>query len=376
MSSSFPSYFPPNHLESVVLNDGQFHSEHHRKTILFNDRRQPSCSDIPAAVPIEPSDAGGIQNYYSSNNRTGEDTFANSVMMCEGLDEGYNKEQRRRRWRCYFFTGLVLLICVTVTVVIGVSGKGHRQQYHPTSSPKTSLTHKKQPPLNDPREQLLRPISPPTLPTADYPTVDASSSLPVIVGFDDHPLPMLNHGESELYKYLVSLVGPDVLDGATADSNSESPTYAAYRWLAQDESVGVYPLQTVKQRFVLACLFYSTNSGGGLPYRKDTTSWKNNKGWMTYSNECHWYGVQCRGGHIISLNLTNNGLEGIVPEELSLFSDSLLELDLSENYIVNAYDELAFLKDLKKLKLLYMHDTFVTSQGLPLYISTLTSLGE
>jgi hypothetical protein len=97
---------------------------------------------------------------------------------------------------------------------------------------------------------------------------------------------------------------------------------------------------------------------------------------MSYSDECKWHGILCdQSGGIIKLNLTDNGLQGEVPSELALLSDSLLGLDLSLNGITNSFEGLAFMGDLTKLKLLNIEETFVASNGMPTYISKLTDLG-
>jgi hypothetical protein len=56
--------------------------------------------------------------------------------------------------------------------------------------------------------------------------------------------------------------------------------------------------------------FYNHTSG---------RSWVNSFGWTNFSDCCVWYGVECDADdrRVVSLNLSNNGLAGVIPESLS-----------------------------------------------------------
>jgi hypothetical protein len=349
---SLPSYIRPG--SSDTANDNPEYPKY------FHNSKQPACPQNSAL--IEPSGTGSFENYCS--NQRGEDVSV--ITVCEAAFRG---RRSCRNLFCHFIAAAVLLICSLVFASLSGKSRQQHQMSHMSggSSPsRTSTAGTKRPPFDDPREQLTRPVSPAVTATTASPT--SNSSMPSGASVDD-PQIIWNNAESDLYHYLVSLVGPDSLS-----VDSQSATYAAYRWLASDESLSIYTPQIIKQRLALACLYYATN--GGVKTDKAEKPWKNIQGWMSYSSECQWHGVQCRDGHIVSVNLTENGLEGRVPQELSLFSDSLLKLELGGNDITNAFDELAFLGDLKKLKILNFQDTFVASHGVPTYLSTLTSLGE
>ncbi len=61
-------------------------------------------------------------------------------------------------------------------------------------------------------------------------------------------------------------------------------------------------------------------------------SWTHNAGWLKPSSPCTWHGVTCEGGHITRLNLSDNGLNGTLPEDLGLLTE-LIYLDLSDNHL-------------------------------------------
>lgn len=134
---------------------------------------------------------------------------------------------------------------------------------------------------------------------------------------------------------IVSLIGSEAL------SDTNSPAYTALRWLEQDDNSEDYTIDQIKQRFALTCLYLGTNL--------DST-WVHADAWMSDVSECLWYGVECKDDAIIALNLTANGLEGIIPGEITLLRDTLLSLELATNDLVNANQELAWIGELTKLR--------------------------
>jgi hypothetical protein len=314
--------------------------------------------DIPSTIEPEMEE---FEDYYA--NRAGD---ADSTMAGPDPAFGRRRQNRQRIWCPMILTAVLLTSLVGVATIIGKGSQMHQTWQGAERSPSSTSTTTKRPPLEDSREPISRPVSPPV-------TVTGAAAPPAPTAFPstENDVPQSNDAvEPDLYQYLVSLVGPDALNGT---SDRHSTTYAAYRWLSSDDSHGRYTPQQIRQRFALACLFFATN--GGVT-DVSGSSWKHTKGWMSHTEECHWHGLHCRGDVIIRLNLTENGLQGLIPSEVSLLSDSLLLLDLSGNDITNAFDELSFLGDFTKLKVLKIQDTFFASHGVPMYISMLTALGK
>ena len=54
------------------------------------------------------------------------------------------------------------------------------------------------------------------------------------------------------------------------------------------------------ERQILTDFYLSTNGH----------KWKNNKTWCSEEPLSQWYGVSVECGHVVSLDLSNNGLEG------------------------------------------------------------------
>ena len=140
---------------------------------------------------------------------------------------------------------------------------------------------------------------------------------------------------TSLYDYIASLVGEQVLKDTT------SLAYRALSWLEETHDAKEYDNHRVKQRFALACLYLSTTQ---------KSQWINSDSWMSTKSECLWYGVKCNDHKLVSLNLTANGLEGLVPWEITLLKSNLLALTLSKNDLLNEGQELAWLGELTNLR--------------------------
>lgn len=163
-----------------------------------------------------------------------------------------------------------------------------------------------------------------------------------------------------IYDYIVTLVGEAVLKDTT------SLAYRALSWLEETHDAKDYENDRLKQRFALACLYFSTTT--------QSSQWINSDSWMSMKSECLWYGVQCSDHKLVALNLTANGLEGLVPWEITLLNSNLLSLTLSQNDLLNGGEELAWIGELTNLRLLDVEKTFFSYDGIPPYISQLAEL--
>lgn len=108
--------------------------------------------------------------------------------------------------------------------------------------------------------------------------------------------------------------------GAAALADSDSPQRAAFDWLNSPFNDNIInDERRVLQRYALASFFYAT--GGS---RWDSTAF-----WLSGEDECNWFTsssdpVICdTEGNVITLSLHENGLDGSIPAEISLLSDSL-----------------------------------------------------
>ena len=119
---------------------------------------------------------------------------------------------------------------------------------------------------------------------------------------------------------LIKFLGSISPDGGAALSDSNSPQYSAAKWLSEEVNFTSYSNQTVIQRYALATLYYSTNGD----------EWNQANRWLTGKNECTWEltnpeAEHCSDGAIKMIILDENNLEGQLPIELVLMSNSLGE---------------------------------------------------
>ena len=105
--------------------------------------------------------------------------------------------------------------------------------------------------------------------------------------------------------------------GAEALANASSPQRAAFQWIKS--FTNVTSNQKLLQRYALASLFYTT----------DGPRWTKTDSWLSAADECFWYttaesGIFCdSNGNVMEINLRNNNLQGSIPMELILISNTL-----------------------------------------------------
>jgi hypothetical protein len=118
---------------------------------------------------------------------------------------------------------------------------------------------------------------------------------------------------------LTELLSDVSTDGGEALQTPSTAQNEALNWLAGNANLDSYADEKKIQRYVLATLFYSLNGN----------SWTNNNGWLTDSDECDWYNQADDGpfctvdGGVRELDFFQNNLDGTIPPEVGLLSDSL-----------------------------------------------------
>jgi hypothetical protein len=127
---------------------------------------------------------------------------------------------------------------------------------------------------------------------------------------------------SQEFALLKSLIESVSFDGGAALEDSSSPQSKALAWLETNENLDEYPDWRRIQRYVLAVFYYST--GGD--------EWNWNTGWLSDDDECTWeawrYNNLCNtnGRFLELLVVDSNNLNGSIPMEVGLLSDTLCKL--------------------------------------------------
>ncbi len=99
--------------------------------------------------------------------------------------------------------------------------------------------------------------------------------------------------------------------------------------------------------------------------------WENAEGWLSELSPCQWYGVTCRGGKIVALELTNNQLSGTIPAEIGQLA-YLENLDLRNNQLSGNIP--STLGNLSNLRQLYLSGNRQLSGPIPPELGNLSKL--
>lgn len=129
-------------------------------------------------------------------------------------------------------------------------------------------------------------------------------------------------------------------DGGTALADQSTPQHKAAKWLARNANLDDHTDKQRIQRCVLATLCHGANGN----------NWTTNDLWLDDGPECGGRipEIKCAStGEARLLGLTSNNLQGSIPPELGLPSDSLDSLNLGENKLTGTVP-----RELKHLALL------------------------
>ncbi|KAG7345697.1 RHS repeat-associated core domain containing protein [Nitzschia inconspicua] len=133
--------------------------------------------------------------------------------------------------------------------------------------------------------------------------------------------------DADATESLVQLL--EATGGAIALEDPDSPQSKALDWMLDNVFLDGYSDDQIRQRFVMASLYYSTNG----------ESWIKQSKWLSEADECMWYTSEtesdiCKGVMLIELDLDTNNLGGTLPwTDLAMLSNQLQILDVFGNEI-------------------------------------------
>lgn len=183
----------------------------------------------------------------------------------------------------------------------------------------------------------------------------------------------------EIPQDLIDLLSPISFDDGDALETPFSPQNKAAIWLAGNDNLNSYSHHKKIQRYVLATLYYSTNGD----------EWDTNVGWLSDGDECDWWKDTTQpiydrdscssGGAVVNLILYRNSLDGTIPEEIALLSDSLGEFSMLRCYKCFRFrakrECLIPLSRTHSSALLILYENSLTAT-LPSVIGLITNLGK
>lgn len=234
---------------------------------------------------------------------TNEDLEAGSTVDAERSDSGevgHCRIYSPRMW-CLTILGVSLVIGAIVLLGMVLPQLLESESTAAVATPPSSSS-----PM--PEEPTPTPSLSPTLATTVTPnsTITASPTRPATTAPQD----------------LIDLLSSVSLDGGTALLTPSTPQNSALNWLAGNTNLGTYTNEKKIQRFVLATLYYSTNGD----------AWHNNTGWLTDLDECTGWSNNAydepfcsSDGAVLELAILENNLNGKIPEDIGLLSNSLGE---------------------------------------------------
>lgn len=196
---------------------------------------------------------------------------------------------------------------------------------------------------------------------------------------DDLPPPDLSAEEMADLQTLLENASSDFTSALT-ENDPSTAQHRAFLWLASNPLFSTYSDRKKIQRYALATLYHSTNN---VPHPRDQgiVEWTDEKkeGWLTVQDECHgWAGVSCTDdGWVNGIELNDNNMAGVVPEDLLVLKDSLEVLNLHDNLFNMDGEDFAFIGEFTNLRQLYMSENyFETENGLPSSFGQLVKLEE
>jgi Leucine-rich repeat (LRR) protein len=126
---------------------------------------------------------------------------------------------------------------------------------------------------------------------------------------------------------LLNLITDAFPESEEALQDLNSPQSQALVWLESSDNNGVSSEEQLLQRYALAVLYYASIGD----------EWTNNDSWLTSADECSWWSNvntqdMCDSlGRYVAVDLAGNNLQGSIPPELAILSNSLSIVSMSSN---------------------------------------------
>mmetsp|Transcript_22240 Transcript_22240/g.33084 ORF Transcript_22240/g.33084 Transcript_22240/m.33084 type:complete len:632 (-) Transcript_22240:161-2056(-) len=333
--------------------------------------------EAAATAKPEPSTEADLQKQANEMPNNTKDSY-----MTHTPRDADAQKRRNKRFLCYGAAIVVLLIIVGVILGIAFGKEGRASQNSSTSPGETDDTTSGSDPTQSPTSapSLVAEPGTPSAPPVLEPYIPEVTNQPSLRPTQGTVIPTA--APSSGIKAMLISTGV-ALRGGGEFLDETTPQYRSLMWL---ESTALRSWSDAKliRRYVLGCIYFGTFSAttaSSIVFygsTQDPEPWLNSTGWTTGEDECTWYGITCSAnGDIAGITLPENRLSGRMPNEIKIFKDTLVELDLTSNIIENIGQEgLAWLGELTKLEYLYIGGNYFGYFGLPPFLGNLVELRE
>jgi hypothetical protein len=308
-SIKYGSGYPDSYGEGFVLENGITRSQVYMTPKRTNRSQREEEAKKEAILTLTPKTqaSDGKENHLSDGD----------VRCCGLFRRAFEEEQIFRRLVHSAVCLLIVFAMLAVYIIVrsqlyGVEGE--------------NLAAASAPSPNGPRPTMVRPAPSATFPTTDPtteptteptsdPTVDPliQTAVPTMIAPTFSPTLYVR----EEIKNVILNASPESLELLEDSSSAQSKALA---WMSSPQSTDAFfSEEKLIQRWALAVLYYSTAG----------ENWDNSDNWLTNFDECEWYTADdiepvCNAeGRMHSLHLRDNNLDGTLPTELTLLSNSL-----------------------------------------------------
>jgi hypothetical protein len=232
---------------------------------------------------------------------------------------------------------LIAVVAITVGAVVGSKNKNN----NPAGANKSPFASAPTGPATAPSGKAQK-----ATPAPVFASPPSSPSAPTQGSYRPKSTPA---PQSTILTLLQSLEGGDQFDNPTSYQS------LALAWMEKTPFSDLTD-KRVAQRYVLACIFYSTfqirTAYTDVEYGLEVVpEWTFSDGWMTSDDECTWFGITCNTNTnaVTKFDMPNNQMTGRFPVEIQLLNLSLEYLDISNNILDNKDGELEWIGEMTEL---------------------------
>lgn len=314
--------------KTTTTTPGRHHHDHHQLDDQHLDLKKIRTGSTLEERPSEDSDDFHHRHLARHSKQQGTSRSSSEKEEEESAAEKLNI---KRRWKfIYFIFGTSLILLSTAAVVLGFSIVELKNSENDEASSSSSSSDGTWVP-EIPEEWVVK----------------SSSSPPSTATTTE------NHDWELALQDVLQIIGTVSPQSLSSISDTSTPQYQALDWLVYNPDYFDYSVERVLQRWSMAVLYFSLGGGGSDDWATSTSTAGTTTtttgtrqlsksslsesdppstemvAWLSEdSHECLWYTTDLEDvcdseGRLVGLHLSDMGLSGSIPPEVSLLSGSL-----------------------------------------------------